>query len=50
MGTGSATLWNAFKGITPGCSQSEKLPLCNGTAKRLYRLDRDRENRGPQFF
>ena len=25
MGTGYATLWNAFKRITAGCSQTEKL-------------------------
>jgi predicted TIM-barrel fold metal-dependent hydrolase len=36
MGTGYATLWNAFKRITAGCSQVEKLALHNGTAKRLY--------------
>jgi predicted TIM-barrel fold metal-dependent hydrolase len=39
MGTGYATLWNAFKRIIAGCSQTERLALCNGTAKRLYRLD-----------
>jgi predicted TIM-barrel fold metal-dependent hydrolase len=38
MGTGYATLWNAFKRITAGCSPSEKLALYSGTAKRLYRL------------
>ena len=27
MGTGYATLWNAFKRITAGCSQTEKLVL-----------------------
>jgi hypothetical protein len=27
MGTGYATLWNAFKRITAGCSQIEKLAL-----------------------
>jgi len=39
MGTGYATLWNAFKHITAGCSQIEKLALYSGTAKRLYHLD-----------
>ena len=39
MGTGYATLWNAFKRITAGCSQIEKLALYSGTAKRLYHLD-----------
>ena len=40
MGTGYATLWNAFKRITTGCSQIAKLALYSGTAKRLYHLDR----------
>jgi hypothetical protein len=39
MGTGYATLWNAFKRITAGYSPTEKLALYSGTAKRLYRLD-----------
>jgi L-fuconolactonase len=39
MGTGYATLWNAFKRITAGCSQTEKLAFYSGTAKRLYHLD-----------
>src|SRR6266478_6030316 len=39
MGTGYATLWNAFKRITAGCSRTEKLALYSGTAKRLYHLD-----------
>jgi predicted TIM-barrel fold metal-dependent hydrolase len=39
MGTGYATLWNAFKRITAGCSQIEKLALHSGVAKRLYHLD-----------
>ena len=39
MGTGYATLWNAFKRITAGFSPTEKLALYSGTAKRLYRLD-----------
>jgi predicted TIM-barrel fold metal-dependent hydrolase len=38
MGTGYATLWNAFKRITAGSSLTEKLALYSGTAKRLYRL------------
>jgi hypothetical protein len=37
--TGYAVLWNAFMRITAGCSQSEKLALYSGTAKRLYHLD-----------
>src|SRR5260370_2743175 len=36
MGTGYATLWNAFKLITCGRSQTEKLTLYSGTATRLY--------------
>ncbi len=39
MGTGYATLWNAFKRITAGCSDGEKLALYSGTARRIYRLD-----------
>jgi L-fuconolactonase len=39
MGAGYATLWNAFKRITAGCSQAEKLDLYSGTARRLYKLD-----------
>jgi L-fuconolactonase len=39
MGTGYATLWNAFKRITAACSASEKAALFSGTAKRLYKLD-----------
>jgi hypothetical protein len=39
MGTGYATLWNAFKRITGGCSPTEKLALYSGTARRLYCLD-----------
>jgi len=38
MGTGYATLWNAFKRITAGCSAGEKAALYSGTARRLYRL------------
>jgi hypothetical protein len=36
MGTGYATLWSAFKRITGGCSQTEKLTLYSGAATRLY--------------
>jgi len=32
-------LWNAFKRITAGCSESEKQQLYSGTARRVYRLD-----------
>lgn len=39
MGTGYATLWNAFKRITAGASADEKRALYSGTAKRVYRLD-----------
>jgi L-fuconolactonase len=39
MGTGYATLWNAFKRITAGCSTAEKTALYSGTARRLYKLD-----------
>jgi hypothetical protein len=39
MGIADATLWNACKRITAGCSQVEKFALYNGTAKRLYRLE-----------
>jgi predicted TIM-barrel fold metal-dependent hydrolase len=39
MGTGYATLWNAFKRITASCSAEEKTALYSGTAKRLYKLD-----------
>jgi L-fuconolactonase len=33
-----ATLWNAFKRITHGCSADEKTALYSGTASRFYRL------------
>src|SRR5712671_2522194 len=36
---GYAALWNAFKHITAGCSQSEKAALFAGTATRFYRLE-----------
>lgn len=39
MGTGYRTLWNAFKRIAEGASESEKQSLFNGTARRVYRLD-----------
>ncbi len=32
------TLWNAFKKIAAGASESEKTALFSGTAKRIYRL------------
>ena len=38
MGVGYATLWNAFKRIAQGASESEKQALFNGTARRVYRL------------
>jgi predicted TIM-barrel fold metal-dependent hydrolase len=34
-----ATLWNAFKHIARGCSESEKTALFSGTAARVYRLE-----------
>jgi L-fuconolactonase len=39
MGTGYATLWNAFKRIAAGCSQTEKLARYSGAEKRFYELD-----------
>jgi L-fuconolactonase len=36
MGTGYATLWSAFKRITGGCSQTEKLTLYSGAATRPH--------------
>ena len=38
MGTGYATLWNAFKRVATGASADEKLALFSGTARRAYRL------------
>ena len=38
VGTGYATLWNAFKRIAAGASADEKQALFNGTARRVYRL------------
>jgi len=34
-----AVLWNAFKRIASGASDSEKSALFSGTARRVYRLD-----------
>lgn len=39
MGIDWPTLWNAFKRIASGSSESEKLDLFSGTARRVYRLD-----------
>jgi L-fuconolactonase len=39
VGTGYATLWNAFKRIAAGASPDEKQALFNGTARRVYRID-----------
>ncbi len=39
MGTGYAMLWNAFKRITAGASDSEKQAMYSGTARRVYRLN-----------
>jgi L-fuconolactonase len=39
VGTGYATLWNAFKRIAAGASADEKQALFNGTARRVYRLE-----------
>ena len=39
MGTGMATLWNAYKRIAAGCSEDEREQLFTGTARRFYRLD-----------
>jgi predicted TIM-barrel fold metal-dependent hydrolase len=38
MGTTHLLLWNAFKHIAAGASDSEKQALFNGTARRVYRL------------
>jgi L-fuconolactonase len=32
-------LWNVFKRLTAGASQTEKIALFSGTAQRVYRLD-----------
>jgi L-fuconolactonase len=32
-------LWNAFKRIAAGASETEKQALFHGTARRAYRLD-----------
>jgi predicted TIM-barrel fold metal-dependent hydrolase len=34
-----ATLWNAFKIISAGCSDAEKAELFSGTARRVYKLN-----------
>lgn len=39
MGTGWVVLWNAFKRIAAETSETEKLDLFSGTARRAYRLD-----------
>jgi predicted TIM-barrel fold metal-dependent hydrolase len=36
---GYAALWNAFKHIAAGCSDSEKAALFADTATRFYRLE-----------
>ena len=38
QGTGWVALWNAFKRITEGASDSERHALFSGTARRIYRL------------
>jgi L-fuconolactonase len=38
VGTGYASLWNAFKRIAAGASADEKRALFSGTARRVYRL------------
>ncbi|MCO5066320.1 MAG: amidohydrolase family protein [Rhizobiaceae bacterium] len=38
MGTGYATLWNAFKRMAAGASEAEKRALFSGTAQQTYRL------------
>jgi predicted TIM-barrel fold metal-dependent hydrolase len=39
MGSGHRVLWNAFKRIAAGASQTEKEQMFAGTAKRVYRLE-----------
>lgn len=39
MGSGWATLWNAFKRIASGASAAEKRALFSETARRVYRLE-----------
>lgn len=39
MGTGYASLWNAFKRVAAGASEGEKHSLFGATARRVYRLD-----------
>ena len=38
MGVSYGTLWNAFKRIARGASETEKHALFAGTAKRIYKL------------
>jgi len=38
VGTGYATLWDAFKRIAVSASSDEKAALFAGTARRVYRL------------
>jgi predicted TIM-barrel fold metal-dependent hydrolase len=38
MGIGYAALWNAFKRLSSGASQTEKQALFADTAGRVYRL------------
>jgi len=38
IGVPYASLWNAFKRVAAGASESEKQSLFNGTARRVYRL------------
>ena len=42
MGTGWVPLWNAFKRLASGRSETEKAALFAGTARRAYRLPPDR--------
>jgi len=44
-GCSYGVLWNAFKRIAQGLSQTERHALCAGTARRVYRLPRS-ENAG----
>lgn len=37
-GFGYGTVWNMFKHLTAGCSESEKRMVFSGTARRVYRL------------
>lgn len=44
LGTGYATLWNAFKRIAQGTSPEEKAALFSRTAARVYRLSIDSQH------